>query len=98
MIENIEVGSSISSFCHSHPNKGYKISLWGKAFRVNRTTIQKIDLQELSRDRGVLDTNLNNKTEIRCKIVVLGLLGLDWGGDCLEVTGFELPEINNVFC
>ena len=52
----------------------------------------------MRRDGGVLDTILDNKTEIKCKIVVLGLLGLDWGGDCVKDTGVEFTEINFTFC
>ena len=49
-------------------------------------------------DRGVLDTILDNKTGIKCKIAVLGLLGLDWGGDCVEDTGVGFTEINCILC
>ena len=49
-------------------------------------------------DGGVLDTNLDHKTEIKCKIVVLGLLGLEWGGDCVEDSEVELTEFNRIFC
>ena len=52
----------------------------------------------MRRDGGVLDTILDNKTEIKCKIVVLGLLGVDWGGDCVEDTGVEFTEIDCIFC
>ena len=65
---------------------------------MNRTTIKKIGSRGLRRDGGVLDTNLDHETEIKCKIVVLGLLGLDWGGDCVEDTGVEFTEINRIFC
>ena len=60
---------------------------------MNRRTIKKIGVRVLRIDGEVLDTNLDHKTEIRCKILVLGLLGLDWGewgGDCVEIPGLSL--------
>ena len=65
---------------------------------MNREIIKKIGLRGLRRDGGVLDTILNNETVIKCKIVVLNLLGLNWGGDCVEDTGVEFTEIYCIFC
>ena len=51
-------------------------------------------------DGEVLDTNLEHKTEIRCKIMVLGLLGLDWGewgGECVEIPGLSLMNLTVSF-
>ena len=49
-------------------------------------------------DGGVLDTNLDHKTVIKVKLWCLGLLGLKWGGDCVEDSGVELSEFNCIFC
>ena len=97
MIENIEVGSSISSYCHTHPDKGYKISLLGQTFRVNRRTIRIIGLRGLRRDGRALDTILDNKAGIKCKFVVLGLWDQTGEEIAWKIPGLSLLKLTVSF-